>query len=296
MAEDGTQRQEVVGDEQRPHRCTRRTEHGVGVTEGSPGGAGDPGEARGSHSPGLPPQPAGSAAHSGILGPGATDTPAPGRPQAPGSRITGTLRCPGARPPTWVKVAAVPSVSAAPGEGRGGVGRGAGNPAGPPGLSGTGPLAPRHCGPLGPVPAAAPRPRHGRAGTVPPAPRGQGRAAARAAGTAAEGRLDLPRGPPRSPRRLLAVSPVAVSPLPVPRCPGAPRPLPLPLPRCRRSPPAPAAGPALPTPSSRRARRSARRPRPRGTGTAHTARGRGRAGPLQRSLAAPPEGRGWAGP
>ncbi|XP_048149535.1 cyclic nucleotide-gated cation channel alpha-4 [Corvus hawaiiensis] len=55
------------------------------------------------------PQPAVGAAHSGILRPGATETPGPGPPQAPGSRITGTPRYPGAGPPTWVKAAAVPS-------------------------------------------------------------------------------------------------------------------------------------------------------------------------------------------
>ncbi|XP_062370972.1 cyclic nucleotide-gated cation channel alpha-4 [Cinclus cinclus] len=182
------------------------------------------------------------------------ETPGPGRPQATGSRITGTLRCPGAGPPTWVKVAAVPSRQRRTWGGqrrrwrRWARGR---DPRDPAGLSPS-PTALR--------PARTRRrrglltPDTARAGPVPPAPRGQGRAAAREPGTAAEGRLDMPRGPPRSPHPPLPVSPLTVPPFPVFRSPPAP---PGP-PQRRRSPPAPATGPALPTPSSRRARRTAR--------------------------------------
>ncbi|XP_077647025.1 cyclic nucleotide-gated channel alpha-4 [Lonchura striata] len=146
-------------------------------------------------------------------------------------------------------------VSAAPEEGRGGVGRGPGPP-GPRGPQRDGALAPRHCGPLGPAPAAL-TPDTAGAGPVPPAPRAKGGRRPGRPSVAAQGRADLPRGAPaprtphfRCPRWRGPYCRCSGAPGRSPATPGA-----APVPR---SPPAPATGPAPPAPSSRRARRTAR--------------------------------------
>ncbi|XP_041907429.1 cyclic nucleotide-gated cation channel alpha-4 [Corvus kubaryi] len=210
------------------------------------------------------PQPAVGAAHSGILRPGATETPGPGPPQAPRSRITGTPRYPGAGPPTWVKAAAVPSRQRRTCGGQKRRRTRGRDPPGPPGT----PRAPAGLGPSphgtaarsDPSPSRSPHPRHrpGRPGPSGPArPRAGG-----GPGTPGPRRKGGWTCPEASPALHARRSRCPHSRCPRSRCSGAPRPLPVrpsaaahrpPPPRAPRSrrhlPAAPDAPRALDTPT-----------------------------------------------
>nr|XP_054484438.1 cyclic nucleotide-gated cation channel alpha-4 [Agelaius phoeniceus] len=188
-------------------------------------------------------------------------------------------------------------VPSAPHLGRAQEASGAGpGPPGPPGTprasTGRGPS------PLGTAARSDPSPPRplaldtARAGPVPPVPRGQGRAAARAPrhrGTRAAGPSPRPAPLPAPPAPAVPARRVPIAGAPAP--PGRSRS----ARRCR-SPPAPATGPALPTPSSRRARRTARAATPTAA-RGHAHRGTGtrppRHGDTPTSLACPAELARW---
>ncbi|XP_059349972.1 cyclic nucleotide-gated cation channel alpha-4 [Ammospiza nelsoni] len=254
------------------------------TVRGSPRGRqGGAGEARGCHSPGprFPsPRKALLTRASSIPEPRSTGTMAgTGTPSGSGVTRSGAPACRGAGPPTWVKVAAVPSRQRRTWGGhrrRRARGRDPGtprHPREPPALRGPPQDGARRPWALRP---ARTRPRRGPSPSTPPGPGRSLRPRAAKGGrrpghpgTAAQGRLDLPRGPPRSPR---PPSRCPRSPRPHRRRSGAPRPLPVrPAPpltaRPRHGPRAPDA--IFPPRPTHRARGHAHR----GTATPTAARG-----------------------